>query len=286
MIDGLTINRIIRDNEFNMGQKHWHTECEIQYLLAGNRSVFIEDKTSFMNAGSLLIVDSKQIHRTTSNKEFYHDRILLLVEKEKFEKVAKTIGFDLNHFFAKHSGVIQIPISDRKYIEDILSNISREIMDKEEGFEIIVQTKILELWIYIKRLKKNGMKLCEVHTNTSEKYQVAYVVAEYIKKNYSEPISLDELANRFFVDKYYLSRMFKDATGFNINEFLNIERIQQAQRLLEDSTLSIENICKVVGYNNTTYFSKVFKKQIETTPLKYRKKQTAYKEGLREKNNQ
>lgn len=81
-----------------------------------------------------------------------------------------------------------------------------------------------------------------------------------------------------------MSRIFKKATGYTVTEYINIYRIQESQKLLEDTDMSIADVAQAVGYENMTYYNRVFKKYVETSPLQYRKKQIAYKQGLREKN--
>ena len=110
-------------------------------------------------------------------------------------------------------------------------------------------------------------------------------VGHYIRENYATVGSLDDIAKTFYLDKCYLSRIFKRSTGYTITEFTNIQRIQQAQRLLEDSQLPVAEVSHQIGYENVTYFNRVFKKYVETSPLQYRKKQIAYQKSLREKNN-
>ncbi|WP_225420404.1 helix-turn-helix domain-containing protein [Lapidilactobacillus bayanensis] len=97
--------------------------------------------------------------------------------------------------------------------------------------------------------------------------------------------TLEDIARHFCFDKSYLSRRFKINTGYTISEFTNIQKIQRSQKLLQDSHLSIADIAAKVGYDNITYYNRVFKKYTETSPLQYRKKTSAYKKALREKNN-
>lgn len=282
-MEGITIERAVRDSMFNMVNKHWHSECEIQYILKGCRNFFADNQTWRAEEGCLVIIDSDQIHRTTVDKEFYHDRILLLVEKEKFIETGQALNFDLKQFFEKYRGMLQIPPKDRRYIEGLLTDISTEINRREEGFEIIVQSRMLELWLYIMRFKQNGAKQKTEDSSGARKNQVVYEVANYIKCNYNESKSLEDISNKFYVDKCHLSRIFKSITGFTVNEYINIQRIRHSQLLLEDTLYSVSEIARHIGYDNVTYFTKIFRKYVGTTPLKYRKKRLAYRESLREK---
>lgn len=282
-MEGITIDRSTRDIKFNMGNKHWHKDCEIQYILEGTRWFFVDDQTYKAGKGCMVLIDSEQIHRTMSDKDFYHDRILFLVEKDKFADTCRALDFDLYQFFEKHRGIVQVPPEDQPYIERLLTDISEEINRREEGFQILVLTRMMELWLYIIRFRYNGA----LHKDNSEsaawKNQVVYEVTEYIKEHYNESKSLGDISTRFYVDKCHLSRIFKSVTGFTVNEYINIQRIRQAQKLLEETTYSVTEIAIMVGYENTTYFSRIFRKYIESTPLQYRKKRIAWQQSVREK---
>ena len=103
------------------------------------------------------------------------------------------------------------------------------------------------------------------------KYQNIYAVADYISEHFDETITLDLLADQFYISKYYLSRTFKEITGYGISEYLNIHRIREAKRLLEETDLSVQQIARKLGYESITYFEKVFKTYMTMSPLKYRK---------------
>ena len=78
------------------------------------------------------------------------------------------------------------------------------------------------------------------------------------------------IRDRFYINKFYLSRIFKEVTSFTINDYLNVNRIKKAHRLLLETDDSITSIAEQLGYENITYFERVFKKYRNMTPLKYR----------------
>ena len=284
MMNGLSIDRCTRDGEYNM-IKHWHPEFEIQYFISGRRYFFIEDQTFALKPGSMVLVNSGQVHNTFSDKYIYHDRVLLLFENEKFTDQLSPFGINLEDFFAKNWGDIQIPKSDQEFVAQLFADLAQEVNDKHFIFQAAAGLKMAELMVYLMRLKYSG-SMEEIPKKTrAEGNEVVDQLTQYIRENYATVGSLDELARIFYLDKFYLSRLFKKNTGHTITEFINIQKIQKAQKLLEDTEDSIAEIGKAVGYDNMTYFNRVFKKYIETSPLQYRKKQIAYKTSLREKNN-
>ncbi|WP_261805852.1 AraC family transcriptional regulator [Lapidilactobacillus luobeiensis] len=283
MMNGLSIDRCTRDEEYNM-VKHWHPEYEIQYYLDGSRRFFIEGKTFNLKPGSLVIVNADQIHCSFSDNSVFHDRVLLLFENSQFCDYFAPLKIDLVRFFAENSGVIEVPLADRKYLKDLFEMIAWEVSNKYVMYHQLSVAKLLELISYIIRLRQRGSLLDSGSSGMPEN-ELVNKVKWYIRNNYNEVGSLEDLAKYFYLDKSYLSRVFKKESGYTVGEFINIQKIQAAQKLLEDTTYSISEVSEQVGYGNVTYFNRVFKRYVESSPLQYRKKKIVYKETLREKNN-
>lgn len=95
-------------------------------------------------------------------------------------------------------------------------------------------------------------------------------IVGYLKEHYTEEVSLDKLANRFFQSREHISRRFKQEQGINISNYLSQLRIEQAQRWLSQTDERIYSIAISLGYQNEKYFSKLFKKEVGMTPAQYR----------------
>jgi len=94
----------------------------------------------------------------------------------------------------------------------------------------------------------------------------------YLRFNVDQPISLNQLADRFGIHPSYLSRAFKKALGLTLTDYINKLRIEEAKYLLDQGNASVASIALNVGYNDPNYFSKVFTKLEHTTPHDYRKR--------------
>ena len=97
-------------------------------------------------------------------------------------------------------------------------------------------------------------------------------IHEYISENYSRKISLEDLADRFFISKFHLSREYKKMYGTTLGNALTNLRLSHAKSMLRFSDDSIDTIALSCGFQDTGYFIKVFKKAENMTPLQYRKK--------------
>jgi len=99
---------------------------------------------------------------------------------------------------------------------------------------------------------------------------VLYRAVMYIKTNYMKKLTLEDVAGHVFLSPAYLSKIFKDETGCNFNTYLNTIRIEESKRLLPDNSIELVDISSMVGYEDQSYFSKVFKKLVGLSPGKFR----------------
>jgi len=98
-------------------------------------------------------------------------------------------------------------------------------------------------------------------------------IKQYIDRHYSQQLTLEEVADRFFLHPVYLSVMFKEKTGETFQDYLRRIRIERAKHLLLTTKYRIDRISVMIGYENTKYFYKVFKKETGFTPADYRQRQ-------------
>lgn len=95
-------------------------------------------------------------------------------------------------------------------------------------------------------------------------------VFSYIHKNFRKTISISEIAAVAGYSECYFMSMFKKITGYTFVEYLNIIRIENARKLLVESDMSVSEIAWQSGFNNLSYFIRLFKKKFDCSPLKYR----------------
>ncbi|MFC6169915.1 PocR ligand-binding domain-containing protein [Loigolactobacillus jiayinensis] len=108
------------------------------------------------------------------------------------------------------------------------------------------------------------------HATQSVKPEIKKAL-DYINKHLNEVISLDEVAEHVFLSSYYLSKLFKREMQINFVDYVNNKKIDRARILLQDSTWSVDSIAHSLGFSQTSYFSKTFKKAVGASPSQYRK---------------
>lgn len=272
---GLAIDEVIRDHEFSMQTKHFHDSCELYFLLEGERYYFIDRETYLVKKGMVVLINRQQIHKTSMAGKSYHDRILLQISQEEFRPFLEQAGLvSLSRMFEENYGVTELLEETWEQVRRLLYEIRDELEKRQGKYEGMVRLKLAEILVLIYRCRKNrvynkaGGEISPVQT---AKHQKVHEVADYLLHHCDTDESLEELAERFFISKSYLSRIFREVTGFSVNEYRNITRIRKAKELLAGSEYSVTEISEVLGFESVTYFERVFKKLTDKTPLKYRR---------------
>ena len=252
-----------------MFENHYHNEIEIYFLISGQRYYFIENGTHLVMPGNLVIIREYVPHKVFSAGYRYFERYLLNVSR----------AFIGKHFDPEDSQRLFDIIGSDKFIyrlktpakiENIFHKMAAESLEHPKDAQKLTLLRALtvELLTEIKEIAEAG-SLAE--TDISYVNKNILQIAGYINKYYSEKITLDFLAEKFSLSKYYLCKLFKNSFGLTFSSFLNHVRIIEAKKLLETTSLSVSEIAKRTGYSDITYFSRVFKKVMGTSALKLRK---------------
>lgn len=253
-----------RNRSTSMPKAHFHETYEIYYLIDGKRRYVIEDKMYDIYPGDMILIPEMVTHKvwnspdTQSNE--YHARFLLTPRKEDIPEIFLPC-FD-THFY-------RLTETERKVILNCFEDLQRN-HKVDEYTSYYNQANLVKI-LHTLAKSKTTTKLNSHFTQTDIRMQEA---ATYIKDHCSQPITLEELAKKYSFSKEYFSTIFKETTGFGVNEYLNQMRIAKSISLLTTTTLSIMEISNQCGYNDSNYFSAVFKKITGVPPQKFRKIQT------------
>ena len=239
---------------FNMSNSHLHNEYEFYYMLDGERYLFYDNKTYFLNSGSAFLIKGNEVHRVFSPTKQAHTRMIIYVEPPFFENEYKNLySFSLCHFDAKK----------RAEIEALIDEIAKAISIKDEDTDLHVRSLVLQLLIFVKRNKSQVGKTMP--------HRRVFDIIEYIHEHFTEKITLNDIEQRFGLSVCYFTRLFKEATGYTIVQYINNLRSRTAMTLLTTTDKSISDIAFDVGFDSISYFIKVFKESCNQTPLVYRK---------------
>ncbi|PFO06338.1 DNA-binding response regulator [Bacillus sp. AFS076308] len=106
-----------------------------------------------------------------------------------------------------------------------------------------------------------------------EKGSVVDIVKKYIHDHLGEQrLTREDIANFVYLNPDYLTRLFKKQTGLSISDYLQLQRIEYAKKLLIETNLPVSEVALSAGYSNFSYFSTIFKRSTKLNPMEYRKK--------------
>ena len=108
--------------------------------------------------------------------------------------------------------------------------------------------------------------------NIPKKKDVVLEAKDYIRQNYNKNITLNDISERFYINPYYFSQLFKKKTGTTYQKYLTDYRVDRARKLLAETDLRIYEVCKLVGYSDVNHFNQVFERAEGCKPSEYRQK--------------
>lgn len=265
-------------------QTHTHDFIEIVYIMSGKGQHFINGVCYTVERGDMLFINFKQTHSFHSFGSMSYTNCLLkpefisreLVDSENaFEVLALASFEDFEGSVGKTTPKVSFRGMDLIEIETIIEQMLKEFSEKSIGYRSILKGYISVLLAKIFReMRSTDMAGILQHVN-----RITPEIIKYIEENCFERITLKELAQKCFYNPSYFSRVFKEYYGKNLTDFIHEKRVNEAMRLLKETSLSIEDICYGVGYKEKKQFYKIFKEYLEVTPNKVRnsiKKKTTF----------
>jgi YesN/AraC family two-component response regulator len=232
---------------------HLHASVEIIYILSGEIDVTINGITNTLHCGDLALSFPNDIH---SYKTIKNSELLLIIFNPELissyfgSRMHKTLE---NHFLYNNTLTKEtLNLLDMLYDEFKTSNNEYVI----KGL----------LYSILGRIDEHiNLKDCKYQFSTT-----IQVLLKYIESHYSENITLESIANDLGYSKFYLSRIFTNKIGYHFNDYLNRLRINKAQSLLSESSMSISEIALECGYESLRNFNRVFKQYSLITPTEFR----------------
>lgn len=234
-----------------MPSMHYHDSYELYYLDSGTREYFVEDNFFSVTAGNFVLIPPSTFHRTGGD---YARRIL--------------IGFTHDFLSSTYSP---------ETVTELLQCFDKTLISPSDE----VLTRCKSILNSLKDCKTDrdfalylGILLAELSKCQNEPphhdNQMSNLI-EYINTHFGDIHSIEQIANHFFISKYYLCRIFKNTMGLTIIDYLNKIRIKKACEYLTNTNQSVQEIALLCGFNSSTYFSSVFKNSMHLSPKEYRK---------------
>lgn len=257
---------------------HWHDSLEILYILDGETTLSMEQRTYTLTKDDFIIIDSNVIHSTCC-QSFSH--FLIIQIPYQFLKT-HIPDIDYMHFKNVCSSV-DTTSSGQKSPETTLPDASvlsdiRKILDeltqlwntKPEGYRLKYYSHIFDL-LYI-MMTNFKVDITQTEYHQSEKYMERLTsVMSYVKEHYQEEISLQDITDYLALNPSYFARFFKKYMGMTFTEYLCTIRLRRIYEDVISTDLPIQTILERNGFTNYKLFMRLFRQTYGCTPSQKRK---------------
>ncbi len=257
---------------------HRHNFIEVLYVCEGSLTNIIGDREVVVNKGELLFLNQFTHHEILPAGE--NDIAINFMVLPEFFDVAYTMTGNNNvpgDFLVnilrqdeERGQYLHFRVADVLQIQNLLENMIYSLVTGKGDDNRINQTTMGLIFLYlIDSVQHVEMRLPNQYEN-----MIAMKVLEHIEQHY-RTATLTELCQELHLPMHVLSKMIKKNTGFNFKELLQRRRLNKAVELMCDTDLPISDIIAAVGYENNSYFHRVFKARFHKTPLAFRRENKA-----------
>lgn len=156
-------------------------------------------------------------------------------------------------------------------IKTILQFYMEEYINKQAGYDLILNSLLTQLVVTLLRQIKNNLSNLDPKKLLSATSNIQRSI-EYLRENYQNDYCMDDVAKVANLSPYHFIRMFKNQTGKTPYGYLLDIKIEKAKEMLKNKKeLTITQICFMCGFNNVSHFTSLFKRKTGVSPSRYRK---------------
>ncbi|WP_024291424.1 AraC family transcriptional regulator [Lacrimispora indolis] len=253
--------------------RHKHNYIEVIYMCKGETIHYIDGETVVLKTGELLFLNQHATQEILPAGE-EDIGVNFIILPEFFDTAFEMMGEEENLlrdflvgclcFDPRYASYLHFQVADVLPVQNLVENMVWTLLSDQPNKRSINQITMgllfLQLMHYTDKIS---------HTQESFEQKLIFQVLTYIDENYKAG-ELTELAALLNYNIYWLSRAIKRLTGRTYKELLQIKRLNQASFLLLNTRLSITDISIAVGYDNTSYFHRIFRSYFKMSPKEYR----------------
>lgn len=240
---------------------HTHSDhCEIIIFIKGNSEFRAEGSIYKLNSYDIAISHSTEMHIICHNKPVTpYERVVLHIKNSFFIQNGCERFLDLftNRALGENNIISHNSVSERN-ISQTISDIDKYISENDSMMHKAIEAKVIDLLYNLYKMAPRNKEATFYNDKIKD-------VIMYINNNISSTLSINDIADNFFISKYYLCHIFKEYSGLTINKYITLKRIMLVKELVAKGW-SIINASMEAGFGSYSNFYKAFLKETGKPP--------------------
>lgn len=249
---------------------HYDSALAVSLFRRGAATLKVEGVQYELYEGDVFLIDPGELHRCVLVPDAYYERLTVYIKDAFMQGVAEK-PILLAPFEARRHGYgnrVPLDAVKKERIDALIGEIEGQIKEKEPLSALLAECKTIELLAALGRL----IAPCtQVEEGAGVKNEKVREIIRYIGEHYSEELSCEQIAARFYLSRYHLSRLFKEWVGMPLWDYVILRRIFAFNELL-NTDISTEDAAYAVGFHNYSNFFRLYKRHMSVSPQEYRKK--------------
>lgn len=242
---------------------HYHEFCKLLLLVSGRGGYVVDGQRYLLQPGDVVLIGSRSAHRPELEEDSPYERIIIYISPE-FLQSASTADCDLLELFSgSHGHVLRLKENERKRVFAMAAALEKELAGVDFGREILSNTELLRILVEVGRQQRR--KDAQNPDPVVPKDSRVLEWMAYLDRHLNEDMDMDHLAERFFISKFHMMRMFRAETGFTIHTYLMQRRLLAARQLI-DTGMRATEACYRCGFRSYSSFTRAYSKHFGTTP--------------------
>ena len=248
---------------------HFHEFDKIVLLLSGKVDYIVEDVTYSLKPWSVLLVRHHAIHKALIDVSAPYDRIILYLDGTYFTRILPDASLMACFASSDRPGncLLFPDDSQKKLLSSVISSYEAASSDLQYGSDAMRDTLIMQFLILVNRISVSGKTPAGTDRRYDEKIRQTL---SFINENLSADLSIDLLAARVYLSRYYFMRLFKQQTGSTVHSYIRQKRLLYAARLIREG-FSAGQAASMSGFGDYSVFNRAFRECFGIRPADLKK---------------
>ena len=251
---------------------HWHEELEIVLITRGRGIFYIDLKPYTVTEGDFLLLNPYVLHSCSQYKQEEYEADTFVLNMSMLDTNHDSCSIKFINSIAENKVIFPFVIKPDTpgypLLKEYFSKCKTAYIDKHKGFELELKAY---LYLFLHTLFTNIPVEVPDPINVDDAItDKIKIILKYIKENYTEQLTVKDMAEQLNFSEYHFMRFFKKHLGVTCIEYINNYRLDIAAKKLSTTNHSIMEIALETGFNNISYFNKLFKEKFKLTPKEFR----------------